>query len=315
MRLALVSLPLVLAFGCAEPPVEDVDDDASEPHRTTQAWALVERVQGEGALGDGDAAADDVRTNFAAKFVRVAEGDVDGARQLIGVRPVLPALGDCVAIGELEPLPATPRAGFSAELLDVGEVTVQVGGDSEVGGNAASLKLVPRAFPDIGDLVSGVFYTSPDVELGLPLPAPYAISAQHGGSSDAVTIVVDAPAPPEAVMAAGESVDAEPTLTLGRDLALAWTPGADTTETTIYVDVRGKSAHRCAFRDGGAAIVPQELFSSGDVGAPVTVALHRLSEKSGRVHAGSDDVVVDAATVVFDLSRSFHVSVTAPEPR
>lgn len=309
MRSPLLLLPLLLAYGCAEAP-EDVDDDASEPHRTTQAWALLERVQGEGQ--DGDAASDDVRTNFAAKFVRVAEGDVDGARQLIGVRPALPGVGECVPMSALELPAASPRAGFSAELLDVGEVRVEVrGGDAA---SAASLQLVPRAFPDIGDLVSGVFYTSPDVEVGLPLPAPYAISAQRG-EGDALTILVDAPAAPESVTAGGEPVEGEPTVALGKDLSLAWAAGEGASDATIYVDVRGKSAHRCAFRDGGAAIIPHELFAGEDVGKPVTVALHRLSEKSGRVHAGADDMAVDAATIVFDLSRSFHVSVAAPEPR
>ncbi len=310
MRSPLLLLPLLLAFGCAEPP-EDVDDDASEPHRTTQAWALLERVQGEGP-SDGDAS-DDVRTNFAAKFVRVAEGDVDSARQLIGVRPALPGVGECVPMSALELPAASPRAGFSAELVDVGEVRVEVRGNEAA--SAASLQLVPRAFPDIGDLVSGVFYTSPDVEVGLPLPAPFEISAQRADRSDTLTILVDAPAPPEGVMAGGEPVDGEPTVALGKDLTLAWAVSADASDATIYVDVRGKSAHRCAFRDGGAAIIPHELFAGEDVGKPVTVALHRLSEKSGRVHAGAEDMGVDAATIVFDLSRSFHVSVAAPESR
>src|SRR6202041_1916014 len=91
----------------------------------------------------------------------------------------LPAVGTCRPMAGPEyaraaPIPRVEGAGGNArspvgsiELIDVGDVTLRAGADA--------MPLAARAFPDVGELVSGVFYTSRDTASELPAGPTYTV--------------------------------------------------------------------------------------------------------------------------------------------
>ena len=119
--------------------------------------------------------------------------DPDLAERLVGSKldwPVssdpahpIPASGVCRPVGS--PPPAAQGALGTIELVDVGDVTLRAG--------AAVMPLAPRAFPDVGDLVSGMFYTSPDTASDLPAAATYTLEGTGAGLVDRFTVEAEAP--------------------------------------------------------------------------------------------------------------------------
>mgnify|MGYP000870983307 CR=1 FL=1 len=114
-------------------------------------------------------------------------------------------------------------------------------------------------------------------------------------------------APPADVRLNGDVLE-DAQIDLGHDLQLSWRR-LDGTDSVAYVDVRGSSSHRCAFADVGSAVLPREVVATLDRTQGLTLSLHRVAERSGRVRNTSDEFTVDSASVVFDLARTFHVSV------
>lgn len=320
-ELLVLWLGSVLAAGCtAEVPDDGASDD--EATHSLESWIVVERVESD-ASGPG------VRTNVSAKFVHVGENDLDLARRLVGAGPQVPAAGSCVDLASLEE-PAIPgsRSALSLDLIDVGDVSLAIHG----GDDATTMSLAPRAFPDIGDFVSGVFYTSPDAALGLPAPGAYRIGATGSPSMQGFDIDVLAPEAPSGLVVAGSTVsddddDATPAVldvAHGRDLELGWiASSSEATDSLVYVDIRsGGQAHRCAFADAGSAVIPGAILSEVDGSATVTV--HRLTERVASIQwseeperrrrfgDGVPKVSTDEAKearVMFDFARVVRVSV------
>jgi hypothetical protein len=269
------ALPSLL-LGCATPSAsEDADDDADA--RPLEAWVVLERVDADGQ----------VRTNVSAKFVQLAEGDRALAFKLVGVRPAIPAVGEC-------PAQAGP---MSADLVDAGDVTLSV----RSGEGSQEIRLSPRAFPDVADLVSGVFYTSPDADMALPPAARYALVASGSAAVDSFSVEVDAPRSP--------IVTSVSDVVVGSDIHLSWEAGStESGDASVYVDFRGATTHRCTFADKGEALLPREMLSAADRGE-ATLTLHRLVERALPVEStdGSEDV--REATVLFDFARSVRLTV------
>jgi hypothetical protein len=277
------ALPSLLV-GCATQAIEDADDEAEA--RPLEAWVVLERVDADGQ----------VRTNVSAKFVQLTEGDRALAFKLVGVRPAVPAAGECVSLAsleELETIPVETAGSMSADLVDAGDVTLSV---RSLDGSR-DIKLSPRAFPDVGDLVSGVFYTSPDAEIALPPAARYALGASGSAIVDGFSVEVDAPKSPV--------IESVSDVSLGSDIHVKWDAGPS--DGMVYVDFRGASTHRCTFPDTGEAALPREMLSAADRGE-ATLTLHRLVERALPVES-NDSSDAREATVLFDFARSVRLTV------
>ncbi|MBK8942241.1 MAG: hypothetical protein IPM79_32710 [Polyangiaceae bacterium] len=303
--LALLFGPALL-IGCAADPSEDTGDEDAE-RRPMHGWVVVERDEVDGS----------VRTSVSAKFLQLtpalgertsgllADAELAAAEELVGVRTRVPSSGDCVPLRTLEPSPMqVPR--LSIDLVDVGDVTLSMQGSTK-------LSLAPRAFPDIGDIVSGVFYTSPDAAARLLAPADYEIEATGAGAIDAFTIDVRAPEAPRKVVVAGRPLDDGSTATpidAGSDIELAWAAPAPGESSLIYVDLRadagegGAQGHRCTFPDGGAAVLPVGMFPAGATNA--TLTLHRLAERAVTMRGAEER---HPAIVVFDLATTVRLEL------
>lgn len=285
------ALPALLV-GCATEAIEEADDDAEA--RPLEAWVVLERVELDAPLrGDADG---QVRSNVSAKFVQLAEGDRALAFKLVGVRPAIPPAGDCVSLASLEELEMLPSetGPMSADLVDAGDVTLSVRSDE----GSREIKLSPRAFPDVADLISGVFYTSPDADIALPPAARYALGATGSGVVDGFSVEVDAPKSPV--------INSVSDVAVGSDIHLTWDAGAP--DGSVYVDFRGATTHRCTFADKGEAVLPREMLSGADRGE-ATLTLHRLVERALPLETNDTNEDVREATVLFDFARSVRVVV------
>lgn len=289
------ALPSLL-LGCTTQAIGDADDEAEA--RPLEAWVVLERVESDAPLG-GDADGQ-VRSNVSAKFVQLSEGDRALAFKLVGVRPSIPAVGECVSLASLEELERIPaQAGaMSADLVDAGDVTLSVRSAE----GSQEIKLSPRAFPDVADLVSGVFYTSPDADMALPPAARYSLGATGSASVDGFSVEVDAPSSPIITSVSDVAV--------GSDIHLTWdaSSSAATPDGNVYVDFRGSTTHRCTFADKGEALLPREMLSAADRGE-ATLTLHRLVERALPVESSDGSEDVREATVLFDFARSVRLTV------
>ncbi len=294
---------VVALVGCTAEGPDDPAPDDEETKRQAFGVVTVERVQGDGLS----------RASVSAKFMRVAREQRAAAEALVGGDPLLPSPGECGSLAALEeasvlePLPS----GFSVELLDVGDVSLLL---VEADGGRTQVALAPRAFPDVGDWASGVFYTTPEATLpaGSSRGRPqawdgYEIAGSGAASLDAFVIEVgEAPDLPEdlridAPLHAGRFV-----VSAKDDLALSWRRSSrgDVVPDVVYVDVLGADALRCAFPDTGSALLPAGVLSAADVGAEATVSVHRLSERLVRIASVDGD-----ARVRFDLASAVRVTV------
>lgn len=303
-RKLVLALAPVFLLACAEDPDDALADDDIEAKRALHGWVVVERGEADGA----------VRSNVSAKFLQVADGDVAIAQRLVGARPDVPASSECAPLKTFEEATLVSPS-FAVDLIDVGDVTLAI---QEPDAALTRVSLAPRAFPDIGDVVSGVFYTSPDAAIGLPVPADYEIGSSGSSLVDAFVIDARAPSAPRNVAIDHVSADAtdaaEPTVIAvraGRDIEITWASEAHDGSNLVYVDVRAEahdgrpgSAHRCTFPDGGAAVLPAGLLSASDDTAMLT--LHRLTERAAMMRGAED---AHPATVVFDLSKTVRLVV------
>jgi hypothetical protein len=253
----------------------------------TQGLVVVERSIAEGAAP---------QTNVSAKFMRLsAAADPDLAERVVGSTFERPAAGDCLTLDAAadEAAPSLSALG-SVELLDVGDITVRTG-DVE-------MPLAARAFPDVGDLIFGVFYTSRDAASELPAPARYLFESSGSALLERFSFDADAPAGPEDVRIGELSLADDALLEEGVSALVRWrADGPQDVTDRVYVDVIAASgaAVRCAFMDEGRGVIPGAMLraqSLGSLPASVTVAVRRVREAA---FAASG---MDLGEVRFDLS-------------
>jgi hypothetical protein len=299
-----ILLAAVGGLGCSAPVVDDVADANAA---MTEGVVLVERT----VSGDGT-----TQTNVSAKFMRLSTpADPDLAERVVGSKLDLPAVGTCrsqaaaarvdakarapVTMGsQATPNPgALPRAYLGTiELIDVGDVTLRTG--------SSSMRLAARAFPDVGDLVSGMFYTSRDAASDLPAGASYTLEGTGSSLVERFSIEADAPAAPEDVRVGGAALAEGVALEAGVQATVQWRAaeiGPKTRDDLVLIDVSAPSGAsiRCAFKDDGQALLPAWVLRASSLGplpATATLAVHRVRERSF-VAPG-----LDAGEVRFDLS-------------
>jgi hypothetical protein len=287
---ARAALGLVLGFaatGCDGAAVDDVAD-ASNVH--TQGVVIVESVTAR----DGS-----TQTYVSAKFMRLLGGaEQEAAERLVGSRLELPALGECQTAKPADDAPLSTQG--SIELIDVGDVTMS--------SDALSMPLAVRAFPDIADFVSGVFYTSRDASAALPAPARYHIKNTGSLAMEHFNIELDAPTAPEDVRVANEPLGGDLSVSAAAPIALQWRSGQ--AQDVIYVDVtsaRNPNGVRCAFSDVGEGVIPAGVLDkSFDPSASVSVAVHRVRL------AGLSVPGIDHGEARFDLAVVGQVALAQP---
>jgi hypothetical protein len=281
---ALLALFGVVAGGCSAPVVDDV---TSATGSTTEAIVLVERSAAEGGV---------VQTNVSAKFMRLASGsDPELAERVVGGSWLeLPAPGECLSLGSADEPPSLSGLG-AIELLDVGDLSIKAG--------TTSMDLATRAFPDVGDLVSGVFYTSRDARRDLPAPARYVLESTGSVGLDRFTVDADAPAAPESVRVGDVPLAESIVLEENTPTTLHWHVAATNKADVdlVYVDLTAPSGAgvRCTYNDSGEGVLPASALDKKTWGAlpsAISLSVHRIRERSF-VAAG-----IDTAELRFDLS-------------
>jgi hypothetical protein len=300
---ASILLAAVTGIGCSAPVVDDVADASGA---MTEGVVVVERtVSGDGAT----------QTNVSAKFMRLSTpADPDLAETVVGSRLDLPATGTCRLLA-----PGSVNAGArngAIELIDVGDVTLRAG--------TSRMPLAVRAFPDVGDLVSGMFYTSPDTAGELPAGAVYTLEGTGSGLVERFAVDTEAPlaledvrvggrdgGDPQTPGPAGTALADGAALDEGAAVTVHWrSPEARTTDV-VLVDVSAASGAqvRCSFRDEGAGVVPGWILRSTTLGAlpaTATLSVHRVRERA------FSSPGIDAGEVRFDLSVMGRIFVTSP---
>jgi len=310
MRLSLrapLSLTAAFAVGCTTPVVDDVADASGA---MTEGVLLVERT----ISADGAA-----ETNVSAKFMRLSTpADPELAERIVGSTLELPPVGACRPTTTERVNGKTRALGSlgAIELIDVGDVTLRIHplAPAQPGeAHAASvMSLAARAFPDVGDLVSGMFYTSRDATSDLPAGATYTLEGSGSALVDRFTIEAEAPAAPEDVRVGDVALADGPVLAAAESALIHWRAaeaGDKGREDVVLVDVSASSGAsvRCAFRDTGRAALPAWVFDVGALGplpAVALLAVHRVRERSFSVSG------LDAGAVRFDLSVVGRVAVT-----
>ncbi|WP_437742313.1 hypothetical protein WME73_44220 [Sorangium sp. So ce302] len=247
-------------------------------------------------------------TNVLAKFMRLSSAmDPELAEGAVGKPFVLPSAGSCMV---LSPAADDEASNFSSlspiELLDAGDVTMKT--------ESTEMPLAARAFPDVGALVFGVFYTSRDATSDLPAPARYVFESSGSGQLDRFAFEADAPAGPEEVRIGDAELADGVDLDAGVGAVVQWRADeggeAGRTRDIIYVDVT--SAHgatvRCAFKDTGRGVIPGSLLDPSTLGplpANATLAVHRTRQVPFNTSG------IDLGEVRFDLSVNGRARIAA----
>ncbi|WP_437325762.1 hypothetical protein [Sorangium sp. So ce381] len=245
-------------------------------------------------------------TNVLAKFMRLSSAmDPELAEGAVGKPFVLPSAGSCMVLS-----PAADDEAASSisslspiELLDAGDVTMKT--------ESTEMPLAARAFPDVGALVFGVFYTSRDATSDLPAPARYVFESSGSGQLDRFAFEADAPAGPEEVRIGDAELADGVDLDAGVGAVVQWRADeGGRARDVIYVDVT--SAHgatvRCAFKDTGRGVIPGSLLDPSTLGplpANATLALHRTRQVPFNASG------IDLGEVRFDLSVNGRARIAA----
>jgi len=289
MRLSgLALLPLLpAAVGCAgtvsSPGADGVDAESS----TTSAVVSIERTS-DPATGS--------RAETSARFLRVmAPSSADDALRAIGASLELPAAGTCAAIGTS----ASARAGSGpaqlplVELLDVGGVTLEVGG--------VETHLSPRQLPDVTDVVSGVVYARGTDPALLPDSTRYVVRVTGTPGFEPFAVSALGAGDPAQVRIAGED-ETGTLLATGAMLDVSWPAGPGSSEgrdDVVYLDVRPAGV-RCTLGDesGNSTLFAHATVSTLLLDDAGTLVLHRLHREP--LHAPS----VDSGEIRFDFART-----------
>jgi hypothetical protein len=318
MRASFLLALVATATGCATSDPGTADAGAGDVRAEQDAAfrvdgvVAIERVRTESGA----------QTSVGAKFMRhtgLGRGDASAqaAERLVGSTILLPASGECRSVAELEQADRHVLSGDAeVELIDVGDVALITDLPSAIedgfGPEARVpylVRLAPRAFPDVGELVSGVFYTSPDLAAPLPAPGQYAIEGTGAALAAAFELEADAPGEPVDVAVDGRDLALGAHAAPGADVLVTWgaPDGGATSADRIYVDVQaeGGQVHRCTFDDNGSAVVPGALITAPSV----AVAVHRLRETSSALGADEVDDEPGRVVVRFDLAVVGRVDV------
>jgi hypothetical protein len=292
-RIVSLALAGAAAIGCSAPVVDDVADASGS---MTEGVVSVERmIAADGAT----------QTNVSAKFMRLSSPvDPDQAARVVGTKLDRPGVGVCSQVAAVPPSPRVGAALGSIELIDVGDVTLHAG--------AAEMPLAVRAFPDVGDLVSGMFYTSRDATSDLPAGATYTLEGTGSLLVDRFAVDADAPPALDEVRVAGVPLLDGVTVEQGSPVTVQWRAGSVDDARSgdlVLVDVSTESGAsvRCTFRDEGRGTLPAWVMRPSVLGGlPATAALsvHRVRARS---FAASG---IDIGEVRFDLSVMGRVVVT-----
>ncbi len=292
LQLGALSTSSVLlgALGCTA-IVEPAPDGG--PAMTTQALVVMERAEREGKP---------VRTYFSAKFLRVpVTADSEEVERVVGSELDLPSVGECMTVSGDAAAVTDLAAVGQVELFDVGDVIIKTPSDA--------ISLAARAFPDVGDRVSGVFYTSPDAASDLPAPGKYIL--QSSGSVAVERFAVEAEAPPALVdvTIGGHPLTEALELTEGEPIDVRWR-AEGSRDDLAYVEIVAENgvATRCAFDDRGRGVLPASLLREAGFGKlPVvaTLAVHRVRQGSFQVPG------VDSGEIRFDVSVVAGVTLQA----
>ncbi len=143
---ALAAVAVTLAgFGCSA-------NVGAEPTTTGAQHLAVIEVRLRASAADPEAHLD-----ASARFVGVREpGVASDALELLGLTYREPPAGVCTVVDT--DTAARPLPAVRVDLRDLSPVAVEIRGED---GESSALALEPRAFPDVGGLVSGVVFVAP----------------------------------------------------------------------------------------------------------------------------------------------------------
>jgi hypothetical protein len=246
-------------------------------------------VERTATAGDPNGSA---RAHASAYFLRLQAGaDPTLAARLVGAMNVLPAIGQCEAVGVLSDQ-AMPLATLGpVDLVDVGEVALEA--------SSVRATFAARAFPDVADLVSGVVYTTRDL-VADPLPDRGTYTFRIAGSNTVPPMILEARAPGPAgdLAVAGVPLRRE-TLSVRRgDLSVSWDPAPSTDQ--VYIELASMEDGpldrvRCAFANDGQAVIAASALPRA---AAQSISLH-LVRREGVATPG-----LDGGWIRFDLATS-----------
>jgi hypothetical protein len=243
-----VVLATLAAMGCSA-ELEPYSADAESG--STHALVSIERS----AASDGSE-----RAQALATFVQLpAEADARAVLESVGLKPVLPALGQCVAGAA-----TAPSYRGSVELIQAGDVNVTAAGTTTV--------LAPHAFPTVTDVVSGIVYTTRD-QSAAPFPTATDYTLKVDGELGNISVTRRAPSELTAVTVNGMPLSEAGEISAAEPMDLTWSVGAPGDRLWVEVATADGSLTLCSFRDDlGAATI-----AGGSLGAGAArVALHRV---------------------------------------
>jgi hypothetical protein len=303
LRVSAFGTFVLLSAGCSANVVDD--GEAGEiAEATTHGSVSVERTA---SLG-GPAGAGEVQSHVSARFMRISGNlDPELAERMVGAPKALPGAGTCdwLEIAGAAPLPPNAADG-SIELLDVGDILLHA--------EAHTTQLAARAFPDVGDIVSGVVYTSRDGTSGIADGHTYLIETTGSDFVDGFSMRVEAPMVPTGIVVEQFALDSETADSAKDGLQLRWHAGNPKAGDQIYVDISGalttgetastdeaSRTLRCTFTDSGTAQIPAR-FAAGLPDGELDIALHRLRRTIIGLTA------IDEAVVDFDFAVTTRVA-------
>ncbi len=245
---ALLALGSLAALGCSA-EIEPYSADAESG--STHALVSIERSSAE----DGTQ-----RAQAIATFVQLpAEADARAVLESVGLKPALPALGQCVTAGA-----AAPSYRGSVELIQAGEVRVSVAGTTTV--------LAPHAFPTVTDVVSGIVYTTRD-QSAEPFPTASDYTLKVDGELGNLSVTRSAPNELSAVTVNGVPLRDAGDISAAAPMDLTWSVGAPGDLLWVEVGAADGTSTLCSFRDEeGAATIAGGSFTAG----AARIALHRV---------------------------------------
>jgi hypothetical protein len=292
---------LVVTTGCSAVVDDNPGEDEAAVEATEQAIRAKVSVQRTAAATAADQPAGQLSTHVAARFVRVSGGlDFETAERIIGTGELDAAAPyGCAWRDGTLPFGRGASSHGAIELLEMGDIVLRAGADR--------LALAPRAFPDVGELVSGVVYTSRDGSADLPDATTYELEV-NGPGDEVFTVLAEAPAAPRGLRLGGAALTDGDDLVFAANEALeiAWEPSAAIQGDRIYVTVSDDDdgqAFSCVFPETGSASIPAGLLAFA-AGTQLDFIVHRHRRASVELpslhpdHAGS-------AIVDFDFAVAF----------
>lgn len=267
-----VGLMLALA-GCSGEPPDDELESAVE-----SSFGLVS-VSYE---RDASAEPGDVVLKTRAQFVRYTAMDAEHVARLLAL-PLdpdrdLPGLDACKIYDLTLDLDqdAFGEDSRHVELLDSGELRVQIIGQGDATGT--SLTLRPTHFAGLLPFMSGMVYAEAQGAADREQLGPVAVAADGGEAVGAFAAQAGSPQFPRLDRVAGKPPGESVRLPRGGSLELRWQPTADANDVTFvelpYLRGERELVLRCQPRDNGAFEIPAGLVA--EVNAAKTLDVVRL---------------------------------------